>query len=379
MIIIRDKVNCCGCGACLQACPQACISMQVDEEGFQYPHVDIGSCIECGLCEKVCPFLTVTAKKPTLHTYAAVNPNELERTNSSSGGLFTMLMRETINNGGVVYGAAFDEEWNVHHTSIETLENITLLQGSKYVQSYIGDCYITAKEYLKQGRRVLFSGTACQIAGLKRYLRKDYDNLLTVDVVCHGVPSPLIWKEYLGTLLKKSSISCVSFRDKCTGWVDYSLTVKFKDGRRYSRMHHEDLYMQGFLQNIYLRPSCHNCQVKGGRSSSDITLGDFWGVGHVLPDFSDDKGVSMVLANTKKGKAILDTIKVSKIEVSYDIALQGNACLEKPTPESDLRSFFWEQYQKSKDLTGSIRQVINRNKPSLLNRALSKLKRTISK
>lgn len=377
MIHITDKHNCCGCSACVNACPKACITMQADGEGFLYPQVDIDTCIDCSLCEKACPFLSEQEPKLPLNTYAAINPNEKERLNSSSGGIFTMLMRETINSGGVVYGAAFDEEWNVHHTKIENLEDTSLLQGSKYVQSHIGDCYKTAKEYLNQGRKVLFSGTACQIAGLKRYLHKNYDNLLTVDVVCHGVPSPLIWKDYLGNLQKQSSISNISFRDKCTGWSDYSLTVEFQDSRKYSRMHHDDLYMKGFLHNLYLRPSCHNCQVKGGRCNSDITLGDFWGVENILPNLNDDKGISLVFANTKKVKDVLDVLGVPLKKVTYDVALRGNPCLEMSTSETDSRSLFWELYNNSKDLTRSIKQAIKRNKPSLLNRALSKLKRIL--
>ena len=171
--------------------------MQADEEGFLYPKVDVSNCIDCGLCEKTCPFLASLETKQPLHTYAAVNPNEEDRYNSSSGGIFTMLVRETIDNGGVVYGAVFDWDWSVHHIAIEREEDIPLLQGSKYIQSVIGGSFKSAKEQLQSGRNVLFSGTACQIAGLKNYLRKDYDNLLTVDVVCHGVPSPMIWQDYI--------------------------------------------------------------------------------------------------------------------------------------------------------------------------------------
>ena len=206
MIHIVDKHNCCGCSACLNVCPKACITMLADEEGFLYPKVDKTICIDCGLCEKVCPFMANLDAKRPIRSYAAINPNEQERYNSSSGGIFTMLMRETLNRGGVVFGAAFDKKWNVHHIAIESIEEMPLLQGSKYVQSYVGDCYRDAKDFLREGRDVLFSGTSCQIAGLRQYLRKDYENLTTVDVICHGVPSPRVWSAYLSSLPQSDRI-----------------------------------------------------------------------------------------------------------------------------------------------------------------------------
>ena len=374
MINNTDKHNCCGCSACASVCPKACITMQADEEGFLYPKVDVSNCIDCGLCEKTCPFLASLETKQPLHTYAAVNPNEEDRYNSSSGGIFTMLVRETIDNGGVVYGAVFDWDWSVHHIAIEREEDIPLLQGSKYIQSVIGGSFKSAKEQLQSGRNVLFSGTACQIAGLKNYLRKDYDNLLTVDVVCHGVPSPMIWQDYITTLQNKSLIEHISFRDKQPGWRNYNFSIVYKDGRKFSESHNENLYIQGFLRDLYIRPSCHNCKVKAGRCASDITLGDFWGIDKVYPDLNDNQGVSVVLANTQKGNDIIKAVAPNVMVATYEQAIICTPCIVQATPENKWKSHFWEAYNIGVDLPKCVNIIIKKQKPSLLLRILRKIK-----
>lgn len=192
MIEIKDKKDCCGCSACVQKCPKQCISLKEDNEGFLYPEVDKSMCINCGLCEKVCPVLHQGESRKPLKVYAAKNQDEEIRRQSSSGGIFTLLAEKTIQDGGVVFGARFDEHWEVKHDYTETIEGLAAFRGSKYVQSRMEDNYRKAEMFLKQGRKVLFSGTPCQVAGLKRFLRKYYGNLLTIDMVCHGVPSPLV-------------------------------------------------------------------------------------------------------------------------------------------------------------------------------------------
>ena len=245
MIEIVDKHKCCGCAACVQVCPKQCISFNEDEQGFRYPSVDNVVCVNCGLCERVCPVLNQDESKQPLQVYAAKNPNEKIRLMSSSGGIFTMLAESIIDQGGVVFGARFDEKWEVEHAYTETKDGLEPFRGSKYVQSRIGNTYQQVKEFLLSGREVLFTGTPCQIAGLKRFLRRDYENLLTVDVVCHGVPSPLVWRTYLkdfvmcpkGTtekntvsisLNEKPVITGISFRDKSTGWKKYGFIVHGK-------------------------------------------------------------------------------------------------------------------------------------------------------
>lgn len=197
MIKITDKSRCCGCESCRSVCPKKCISMKADKEGFLYPEVDLSQCVDCKLCEKVCPVLhpALLDRKPKV--FAGINNDIKIRLQSSSGGIFTLLAEQILHKGGIVFGACFDEHWNVVHSYTDTIEGLEHFRGSKYVQSYVGDSFVQVKKFLDEGREVLFSGTPCQIAGLKNFLRKPYHNLLTVDVVCHGVPSPKVWQSYL--------------------------------------------------------------------------------------------------------------------------------------------------------------------------------------
>lgn len=205
MISIKDKKACCGCGACVQRCPKQCITLHEDSEGFLYPVADASVCINCGLCEKVCPVINQHTAHEPLQTFAAKNPNEAVRAASSSGGVFTMLAERVIKSGGVVFGAAFDQQWKVVHTCATTIGGLQKFRGSKYLQSQTNNTFKEAEAYLKQGRQVLYSGTPCQVAGLKRYLRKDYDNLLTLDFICHGVPSPGVFRTYLRDEINRHS------------------------------------------------------------------------------------------------------------------------------------------------------------------------------
>ena len=205
MIKILDKKDCCGCNACVQKCPKHCITMKEDKEGFLYPNVDENVCIDCHICEKVCPVLNQNMERMPLNVYVGKNPNEEIRIKSSSGGLFTMLAEQVIDDIGVVFGATFNEKWTVVHDYVETKEGLAKFRGSKYVQSNIGNSFKKAMDFLNEGRKVLFSGTPCQIAGLKNYLRKDYDNLITVDFICHGVPSPGVFRTYLQEEIDKKS------------------------------------------------------------------------------------------------------------------------------------------------------------------------------
>ena len=242
MIEIIDKKNCCGCSACAQICPRKCILMQEDDEGFLYPKVDKKSCIDCHLCERVCPVLNQSKPKKPLKVYASINKDENIRLCSSSGGIFTALAEKVIAEGGVVFGARFDDKWEVVHDYVETKEDLSKFRGSKYVQSRIENCYKEAEVFLKAGRIVLFSGTPCQIAGLILFLKKSYNNLLTVDFVCHGVPSPGVWRRYLkeeiarqcdrkNTVLprpiseKDTRVTGISFRDKALGWKKFSFAL----------------------------------------------------------------------------------------------------------------------------------------------------------
>lgn len=385
MINISKKSQCCGCYGCTNVCPKQCIDMKIDNEGFWYPKVDKEICIECGLCEKVCPVINTPQKEEfNSVAYACKNKNEEVRLSSSSGGVFTNLCEYTIENGGVVFGAAFDENFNVKHMEAKTLEECEKFRGSKYVQSKIGETYKNAKRYLDEGKLVLFSGTQCQIKGLNLFLRKKYNNLIVVDIVCHGVPSPLVFDMYKENLKRKykSEIKYISFRDKCKGWKTFSYVTDFKNGRKHSKLLNEDKYMIGFLKNLYLRPSCYNCKAKNFKSDSDISLADYWGVQSKHLEFDDDKGISLVLINSKKGQAVFNEIS-SNMEVfktDLDYAISCNPCIIKSVNENDKRRVFFKKIDDR-----NLEQLIDRYTRITLNQKiknkvryeLSKVKRKI--
>lgn len=355
MIQVDEKKDCCGCSACLQICPVRCISLKEDEEGFGYPVADSEKCIDCGLCEDVCPFIGEEGKKAPLRVYAVKNEDEPARLASSSGGMFTAFAEQVIAGGGVVFGAAFNEQYEVVHTYVESSEELFRLRGSKYAQSDINGTYERTETFLKGGRKVLFAGAPCQILALKRYLRKEYDNLFTVDFICHGVPGARVWNLYLNELLDKhlhsslADVSEISFRDKFYGWKKFGFALHVQKGKcayPFRLPLHLNAYMRGFLSNLYLRPSCYACKARGSRSRSDVTLGDYWGVRHVHPDFDDDKGVSVVLLNTEEATARFSSLKCEVRESTYDQALKYNAALEKSPEIPETRTVFYREWEK---------------------------------
>ena len=376
MIEIRDKKDCCGCHACASACAHRAITMQTDEEGFLYPVANKDVCTGCGLCEQVCPVVNQASTVQPLKVYAARSNDEGLRRQSSSGGVFTLLAKVVINEGGVVFGAKFDKGWNVVHAWTDTLDGLADFRGSKYVQSIIGSTYEEAKHFLRKGRKVLFSGTPCQIAGLKRYLRKDYDNLLTVDVVCHGVPSPLVWRKYLsevcGPLRTKHSVGrdmCsssfdelpeikgISFRDKTNGWTKYGFRLRYLDSKETAdrasasiveekellEPFSDNVFMNSFLSYLSLRPSCHSCSCKNGKSGSDISLADFWGIEKYNYKFTDNKGTSAVLVNTEKGRDLLHKIDVVKERQSFEQFKREVTTYYRSVEAHPKRSEFFER------------------------------------
>ena len=383
MINVLDKHYCCGCSACVQACPNKCIVFNEDIHGFSYPKVDLKSCINCGLCEKVCPVIQQGESRLPLGVYAAKSTSESLRIKSSSGGLFTMIAENIINEGGVVFGAEFDENWEVRHSYTESKEGLLSFQGSKYVQSLIGDSFIKVKSFLEDGRKVLFTGTACQISGLKKFLRKEYLNLFTIDVVCHGVPSPLVWRSYKEFVRKKCSINDITnitFRSKTTGWKKYSVVITGNTAQGdkkviLSETVDKNIYMQLFLNDLCLRPSCSNCPAKCGKSGSDITLADFWGIENINPEFDDNKGVSLIMLNTLAGFNLLDRLDVLKLESTYELAIRYNPSIEQSSVENKYVKIFWDKF-----ITGGIdasKVVLRYFKISLLRRIARRIKNMI--
>lgn len=407
MIDIKNKEDCVGCNACVQRCPKQCISMSADEQGFLYPKVDVDLCIECGLCERVCPVINQADPIEPIAVYAAHNKDpEIVRT-SSSGGVFYALAKHIIDEGGVVFGARFDDDWQVIHDWTETVEGLKAFQGSKYVQSRIGDCYLQAEKFLKERRKVLFSGTPCQLAGLRLFLRKDYgDLLLSVDVVCHGVPSPLVWKDYLhfislpkgatagkntvlSSLNVKPAIAGISFRDKRLGWEKFGFAVRYattegsgKNSVLQSAIRQnseegtdtienyepltENIFMQGFLKDLYLRPSCYSCPAKCGKSHSDITLADFWGIRRTQPESFDFNGVSLVMENSQKGVDYIRKIDLALTPSTYEVALAGNPSIVRSAAKTKWVEIFWQKYPECG--IPVIKKITKKIRPSLKKR-----------
>lgn len=381
MISITDKSKCTGCTACVTVCPRQCIVMRRDREGFDYPVANPDLCIGCGRCDDVCPVLNLRGKSEPLSAYAVRVPEYLDR--SSSGGVFPKLAEEVIKAEGVVFGAVMNDDLTVGHSEAETMDQVQRMRGSRYVQSDMYSAYEDVKHYLEEGRKVLFTGTPCQIAGLNAYLGKEYADLLTAETACHGVPGPGLWARYADALGKRygTPIGKVCFRDKRSGWRRYSFTFNAGD-RTVSVPYVKDPYMSLFVQDMILRPSCHSCPAREGRSGSDLTLADLWNVAETVKEMDDDKGVSLVLANTARGVAALDGMDLRKVDAVKAMRLNSGFATSVPCPER--REEFFDGLHIAKDLisymkgfvvkTWSVRKLYRR-----LHTLMSKVRRRISR
>ncbi len=334
MICVDKKEMCCGCSACVNCCPKKCITMKEDREGFLYPEVNRQECTNCGLCEKLCPVLNKTELSGDTRAYAVFACEDGIREKSSSGGVFSLLAEQVLCEGGYVFGCAFDAKLKAEHIGITDYSELKRLQGSKYVQSDLKSSFHTVKQLLEEGKQVLFSGTACQMEGLKKFLGKHYESLLLVDVVCHGVPSPKVWEQYkeYQERIYDAKISGLSFRDKSKGWKDYRVRLNFENGQTYVSRSWDDIYMKSFIKNLISRPSCYDCKFRQWHRESDITLGDFWGAELVLPQWNDDKGISLVLIHSEKGQRMLQSIseKLRIKEVEKEAAVEKNRSVIAP-------------------------------------------------
>lgn len=366
--------ECYGCEACAAVCPQGCICMRQDGEGFFHPVLEEAACVACGRCLSVCPAYqgkdASVCQQDTRETdiacqgargsskarqgtatraFAAYNQDIRERFAGSSGSVFVLLAAKVIEAGGVVIGAAFGEGFQVAHRQVDTVGELYRLQGSKYVQSRIGDVFLQAAEHLWEKRQVLFSGTPCQIEGLLDFLGGDVPGLITLDLLCTGVPSPGVWKDYLALREKQaggSRVCAVSFRDKSEGWEKYRIRFQFENGLEYSMGSKEDPYMQGFIRGAYLRPSCYRCGFKGIERRSDITLGDFWGIKKEKPECYDPYGVTAVFTHSKKGEELLKGIcgKLFLKELPVGSALNSNRNALESSVAFARRERFYEAY-----------------------------------
>ncbi len=349
MVEICEKQKCVGCGVCYNKCNKNAITMVENEEGFKYPVIDNEKCVDCGICTKICPINNDFEVKKSFEVFAVKNKDYESRLKSRSGGLFPLICNIAFNKNGVVYGAGFDNELNVKHIRIENIEDVDNLRGSKYVNSDINNCYTQAKMDLENGKFVVFSGTPCQIAGLRACLNyKEYENLVTVDLVCHGVPSHKIYKDYINFIKSKYNKmpNKFLFRDKFYGWDTHIETFIFGKKRVSS-----ELYRNLFYSDLALRNSCYNCKFTNTNRISDITLGDYWGVEVLYPKFNDNKGVSQILINTTKGKKVfekcldkMDYIRTEEEDINY--VLERQPCLRQPTAMPLGREEFWRKYNE---------------------------------
>lgn len=380
MIEISNKSNCCGCHACFNICPKRAIEMQEDEKGFKYPVINKEKCINCELCKKVCPIINKVNADSKQKAYACINKDEEVRLKSSSGGIFSLIAESILDIDGVVFGAQFDDEFNVIHSYIEDKEKLYKLRGSKYVQSILGDTFRKVKEFLEKGKYVLFTGTPCQVEALYAFLQKEYEKLYTQDIICHGVPSPKVWKKYKEEIENRnnSKISKMTFRDKSSGWANYSLKWSFLNKNTYVESNHESKYMKAFLKNFSLRESCYECNFKKKNRISDITLADFWGIESILPEMYNNKGTSLVILNTQKGSEIFDKIKekINSKPVNFEESIKYNPSMIVSSSKPKNREEFF------KDIENLNFDKLQRKyfpNPNIIIRILRKIKAIIKK
>lgn len=349
MINIKNKLRCSGCSACMNICTHDAISMRSDEEGFCYPIVDKDNCVNCNKCIKVCPYNNEWEPSYDMKKcIVGYNLNPRERELSSSGGIFILLAMKTLQDGGVVFGAAYDKDFMVVHSKAETLEQLISLTGSKYLQSRIETSFRQVREYLQNKRNVLFAGTTCQIAGLKGYLGKDYDLLLCVDFICLGIPSPLVWKDYLTTYFPNEIISNVNFKSKSRGWHNFSLDIT-TNKQQFSNDGKNTLFFSGYFKGLYSRPCCSECIFKNNKNRiSDITLSDSWGCDRFAPELDDNKGLSNVIIHSNKGDKAFLSIKnnICYKKIKFSDVIEGNKNYYSSFPMSDQREKFWGQYYR---------------------------------
>ena len=371
---IIDKKLCTGCTTCASICPKKAITLVEDNNGFKYPVIDKDKCIDCGLCKKRCPVLNTKENNSINECYIGYNKDDKEKEKASSGAIFSLIANYILDNNGIVVGAAFDKNNKLKHIAVEAKKELDKLKGSKYLQSDLDNIFTFIKENIKE-RKILFVGTPCQVAGLKSIINNK--NLLCMDIICHGVPSPKLFKKYIKELEidNNDKLLNYNFRDKSTGWDTYSNTATFKN-KKNSELASNNKYMKLFLSDIALRESCYDCNFKLGNKYSDITLGDFWGVQNCYPEMYNKKGVSAIIINTDLGKEVFENIKdnIEYKNCKLEEIIVGNPSLKVSSKEPKNRDVFFKELDNK-----AINYLCNKykKKTSIVRRILGKVKRII--
>lgn len=377
---------CTGCTACISACPKNCIELVQEQDGFSYPKLlREEDCIQCGRCEKVCPLIEQEDMKSNPVAYAAYSNADELRKESSSGGVFSEIAKTILEKQGIVYGAAYDSKGRIVHIGIENIQELAKLRGAKYAQSELKDTFTQVKQQLSSGREVLFAGTPCQVGGLKAFLGKEYQNLISIDFVCHGIPSPKVWESYLQWQSEKENQKTlpvrINLRDKHSGWsrYQYSTTMEYKN-HKFSCLNGENIFMKLFVGDYINRLSCTECQFKGYERVSDFTLGDFWGIWDIDQEMDDNKGTSLVLVQSEKGQSIWKQIsKNLKVkEMTLEQASQQNPSLLVSSQAKENRNQIMQMAieEKFDEIIECMPKPVIA-KPSLLNRVKGKVKRIL--
>lgn len=369
---VIERTKCTGCTCCINLCPKKAISININEEGFEYPIIDKTKCINCGLCKRKCPVLNKKNNKSLNDCYVAFAKDNKLKNNASSGGIFPLLAKYIIEENGIVIGASLEHN-ELIHVAIESIKDLDKLKGSKYLQSSLGELFSYIESNVKK-RKILFVGTPCQVAGLKSFIKKDYDNLICVDLFCHGVPSPKVYKKYVLEIEKKYNDKLITykFRDKSTGWDTYSCSGKFTK-KEIKEPHHVNDYMKIFLSDVALRESCYNCKFKLGNKYSDLTLGDFWGVDQFYPEMYKKDGVSAIIVNSTKGAEIFEQIKTDleykncKIE---EILFKNPVLVTSSKRPMTREKFFNELNDKN---ISELSKKYNKNKKNILKKIIDKI------
>jgi len=380
---LASKNSCTGCTACMSVCPENCIEMKTDADGFFYPEITNASlCIKCGQCERVCPLNDVkTSDLPK--AYAAYTNEDSLRKDSSSGGVFSELAKYVLSQNGAVYGAEYDEKFGVKHTRVDNGNDLGKIRGAKYSESNLGYTFKDVLSDLKQGKKVLFSGTPCQVAGLKSFVKKDYENLYCLDFVCHGVPSPNAWRAYVDYRAKLDSDGKmpteINMRSKCSGWSNYkySSVFKYENGTEKVVSNADNLFMSLYIGGCLSKPSCEECSFKGYSRVSDITIGDFWGIWDTDPGMDDNKGTSVVLVHSEKGKALWSAIsdKLTTKEATLEQASRLNTSILVSSKPNKYREKALKRIRRGRiDTCGAI---LDMSQTSIINIIKGKIKRLL--